>query len=217
MAKIEELANYDAIIVGTGTRFGRMSSQMANFLDQAGGLWIKGALHGKVGGAFSSTATQHGGQETNHQPAAFRHDHRRPQLRLSGLDEARRSHRRLALWARPPSRAATVAVSQAKTSWLARVIKDAEKDVVRLQAAHIDLEATITSLTKEVERLSMPGAPAGKAPDWADAKRLLKPGEAEVAGWRPDDHDAAQGQVSRRRGARRSPCGCRKCRPPPAH
>jgi NAD(P)H dehydrogenase (quinone) len=64
VAKIEDLANYDAIIVGTGTRFGRMSSQMANFLDQGGGLWMKGALHGKVGGAFSSTATQHGGQET---------------------------------------------------------------------------------------------------------------------------------------------------------
>ena len=63
VAKIEDLANYDAVIVGTGTRFGRMSSQMANFLDQAGGLWAKGALHGKVGGAFSSTATQHGGQE----------------------------------------------------------------------------------------------------------------------------------------------------------
>jgi NAD(P)H dehydrogenase (quinone) len=64
IAKIEDLANYEAIIIGTGTRFGRMSSQMANFLDQAGGLWAKGALNGKVGGAFSSTATQHGGQET---------------------------------------------------------------------------------------------------------------------------------------------------------
>src|ERR1700687_3886511 len=64
VAKSDDLANYDAIVVGTGTRFGRMSSQMANFLDQAGGLWMKGALHGKVGGAFSSTATQHGGQET---------------------------------------------------------------------------------------------------------------------------------------------------------
>jgi NAD(P)H dehydrogenase (quinone) len=63
VARIEELADYDAIIVGTGTRFGRMSSQMANFLDQAGGLWAKGALNGKVGGAFTSTATQHGGQE----------------------------------------------------------------------------------------------------------------------------------------------------------
>src|ERR1700694_2025500 len=63
VAKIEELANYDAIIVGTGNRFGRMSSQIANFLNQAGGLWMKGALHGKVGGAFTSTATQHGGQE----------------------------------------------------------------------------------------------------------------------------------------------------------
>ena len=64
VATIEDLANYDAIIVGTGTRFGRMSSQMANFLDQAGGLWARGALNGKVGGAFTSSATQHGGNET---------------------------------------------------------------------------------------------------------------------------------------------------------
>jgi len=64
VATIDELANYDAIVVGTGTRFGRMTSQMANFLDQAGGLWAKGALHGKVGGAFTASATQHGGQET---------------------------------------------------------------------------------------------------------------------------------------------------------
>jgi NAD(P)H dehydrogenase (quinone) len=64
VAAIAELADYDAIVVGTGTRFGRMSSQMANFLDQAGGLWARGALHGKVGGAFTSTASQHGGQET---------------------------------------------------------------------------------------------------------------------------------------------------------
>jgi len=63
IATIEDLTNYDAIIVGVGTRFGRLASQMANFLDQAGGLWLKGALHGKVGGAFTSTATQHGGQE----------------------------------------------------------------------------------------------------------------------------------------------------------
>ncbi|WP_310539519.1 NAD(P)H:quinone oxidoreductase [Phenylobacterium sp.] len=64
IARIEDLADYDAIIVGVGTRFGRMNSQMAAFLDQAGGLWAKGALNGKVGGAFTSTATQHGGQET---------------------------------------------------------------------------------------------------------------------------------------------------------
>src|ERR1700724_494809 len=63
IATIDELANYDAIVVGSPTRFGRMSSQMASFLDQAGGLWMRGALHGKVGGAFTSTATQHGGQE----------------------------------------------------------------------------------------------------------------------------------------------------------
>ncbi len=64
IATVDELADYDAIIVGTGTRFGRVSSQMANFLDQAGGLWARGALNGKVGGAFTSTASQHGGQET---------------------------------------------------------------------------------------------------------------------------------------------------------
>ena len=63
VATIQELANYDAIIVGSGTRFGRISSQMAAFLDQAGGLWVRGALHGKVGGVFTSTGTQHGGQE----------------------------------------------------------------------------------------------------------------------------------------------------------
>jgi NAD(P)H dehydrogenase (quinone) len=63
IATIDELANYDAIVVGSPTRFGRLASQMASFLDQAGGLWMKGALHGKVGGAFTSTATQHGGQE----------------------------------------------------------------------------------------------------------------------------------------------------------
>ena len=64
VVKVEDLVEYDAIIVGAGTRFGRMPSQMANFLDQAGGLWVKGALHGKIGGAFVSTATQHGGNET---------------------------------------------------------------------------------------------------------------------------------------------------------
>ena len=64
IATVAELADYDAIIIGAGTRFGRMPSQMASFLDQAGGLWAKGALNGKVGGAFTSTASQHGGQET---------------------------------------------------------------------------------------------------------------------------------------------------------
>ena len=63
VANIEDLANYDAIVVGSPTRFGRVASQMASFLDQAGGLWMRGALLGKVGGAFTSTASQHGGQE----------------------------------------------------------------------------------------------------------------------------------------------------------
>jgi NAD(P)H dehydrogenase (quinone) len=60
----EELAGYDAIIFGTPTRFGNMSGQMRNFLDQTGSLWMSGALVGKVGSVFTSTATQHGGQES---------------------------------------------------------------------------------------------------------------------------------------------------------
>jgi NAD(P)H dehydrogenase (quinone) len=64
IAKVDELEHYDAIIIGAPTRYGRMPSQMAAFLDQTGGLWARGALNGKVGGAFTSSATQHGGQET---------------------------------------------------------------------------------------------------------------------------------------------------------
>src|SRR3546814_7530202 len=64
VATVPELADYDAIIIGTPTRFGNMASQMKNFLDQAGGLWAQGKLVGKVGSVFASTATQHGGQET---------------------------------------------------------------------------------------------------------------------------------------------------------
>jgi NAD(P)H dehydrogenase (quinone) len=64
IAKPEELPDYDAIIVGVGTRYGRLASQMANFWDQTGGLWAQGRLIGKIGAAFTSTASQHGGQET---------------------------------------------------------------------------------------------------------------------------------------------------------
>ena len=63
IAKIDELTQYDAIIVGVPTRFGRMASQMSNFWDQGGALWANDALVGKVGSVISSTATQHGGQE----------------------------------------------------------------------------------------------------------------------------------------------------------
>ncbi len=64
IAEPSELAHYDAIVFGTPTRFGNMASQMRNFLDQTGGLWMQGALIGKVGSVFASTASQHGGQET---------------------------------------------------------------------------------------------------------------------------------------------------------
>lgn len=64
VAQPSELADYDAVIFGTPTRFGNMAAQMRNFLDQTGGLWAQGKLIGKVGSVFASTATQHGGQET---------------------------------------------------------------------------------------------------------------------------------------------------------
>jgi len=64
LAAPRELADYDAIIFGTPTRFGNMAAQMRNFLDQTGGLWARGALIGKVGSVFASTGGQHGGQET---------------------------------------------------------------------------------------------------------------------------------------------------------
>ncbi|MET7244323.1 NAD(P)H:quinone oxidoreductase [Methylobacterium sp. EM32] len=64
IATVDELPSYDAIIFGTPTRYGNMASQMKNFIDQTGGLWAKGALVGKVGAVFTSTASQHGGQES---------------------------------------------------------------------------------------------------------------------------------------------------------
>ncbi len=102
VAAVADLANYDAIIVGTGTRFGRMSSQMANFLDQAGGLWAKGALHGKVGGAFTSSGVQHGGQETTLFSIITNLLHFGmvvvgPGLRVRGADDAGRDRRRCAV------------------------------------------------------------------------------------------------------------------------
>jgi len=64
VAEVDDLADADALIFGTPTRFGNMCSQMRNFLDQTGALWVQGALIGKVGSVFTSTGTQHGGQET---------------------------------------------------------------------------------------------------------------------------------------------------------
>lgn len=64
VATVDELADYDAIVFGTPTRYGNMAGQMKQFLDQTGGLWMQGKLVGKVGSVFASTATQHGGQET---------------------------------------------------------------------------------------------------------------------------------------------------------
>ena len=64
VAKVDDLPNYDAIIFGSGTRFGNVTAQLRNFMDQTGSLWVKGALVGKVGSVITSSATQHGGQES---------------------------------------------------------------------------------------------------------------------------------------------------------
>jgi NAD(P)H dehydrogenase (quinone) len=103
IATVEELPNYDAIIFGVPTRFGNMPAQMKNFLDQTGGLWFTGKLIGKVGSVFSSSATQHGGQESTilsthtvllHQGmviVGLPYSFQRP-------DGRERDHRRIALW-----------------------------------------------------------------------------------------------------------------------
>ena len=64
VATVDDLKDYDAIIFGSGTRFGNVTSQLRSFMDQTGGLWMSGALVGKVGSVFTSSATQHGGQES---------------------------------------------------------------------------------------------------------------------------------------------------------
>lgn len=64
IATVDDLPKYDAIIFGSGTRFGNVTAQLRNFMDQTGGLWMKGSLVGKVGSVFTSSATQHGGQES---------------------------------------------------------------------------------------------------------------------------------------------------------
>ena len=91
VAKPTQLAEADAIIFGTPTRFGNMAAQMRNFLDQTGGLWANGALVGKVGSAFTSTLSQHGGHETTlvsfHFTLQHRHDRRRPPLHRAAAAE----------------------------------------------------------------------------------------------------------------------------------
>ena len=103
IAVIDELSSYDGVMFGTGTRFGNMTAQMKNFLDQAGGLWMSDGLVGKVGSVFTSSATQHGGQEFDHPdlssgPASSRLRHCRPPLLFQKPDGGRRGHGKFALW-----------------------------------------------------------------------------------------------------------------------
>ena len=103
VAEIGELPEYDAIIFGSPTRFGSVAAEMRSFLDQAGGLWAQGKLVGKVGAAFTSTATQHGGQEVDHSHIhpdidAFRHGGCRFALHVPGANGLGRNYREPALW-----------------------------------------------------------------------------------------------------------------------
>ncbi len=103
VAKVDDLLEYDAIIVGAGTRFGTVASQMRNFWDQTGGLWFQGKLIGKVGSVFTSTATQHGGPGIDDPllhpdlPAPW-HGRRRSALFVPGPDGHRGSQGRLPVW-----------------------------------------------------------------------------------------------------------------------
>ena len=103
IATVAELPDYDAIIIGVPTRFGNMPAQMKNFLDQTGGLWMQGKLIGKVGSVFTSTASQHGGQESTHSVdpyriAAPRHGDRWSALFLPGSDGREGRDGWIALW-----------------------------------------------------------------------------------------------------------------------
>ena len=84
-ARIDDFVEYDAVVVGTGARFGRTSSQMASFLDQAGGVWTKRALQGKVGAALAPSATQHGGHIITTYSTSARQG--RTELRICRADE----------------------------------------------------------------------------------------------------------------------------------
>ena len=122
IADPDELADYDAIIFGTPTRFGNMAAQMRNFLDQTGGLWMKGALVGKVGSVFASTATQHGGQETTITSFHTTLLHQGMIIvgvpySLPGPDEHDRDHRRHALRRHDDRRRRRRRGSRARTSW----------------------------------------------------------------------------------------------------
>jgi hypothetical protein len=128
LARIDDLINYDAIVVDTGTRFGRMSSQMASFLDQAGGLWAKGALHGQGRRRIlveRDPAWRPGNHAVldHHQSSALRHYDRGSQFGFAG---PRWASRRLLVarpTARPPSPTAMAAASRARTNSQARAIK----------------------------------------------------------------------------------------------
>ena len=136
IAKPEELANYDAIIFGTGTRFGNMTGQMRSFLDQTGALWMSGALVGKVGSVFSSSATQHGGQESTiltFHPTLLHHGMvvvglPYAEARQMGLDEIKGAS---------PNGASTITGAQGE-----RMPSEQELGMARFQGRHVTAIAT---------------------------------------------------------------------------
>jgi NAD(P)H dehydrogenase (quinone) len=131
-----ELANYDAIIFGTGTRFGNMTGQMRTFLDQTGALWMSGALVGKVGSVFASSATQHGGQESTiltFHPTLLHHGMiivglPYSESRQMGLDEIKGGS---------PYGASTIAGGQGE-----RMPSEQELGMARFQGRHVTTIAT---------------------------------------------------------------------------
>ena len=136
IANPDELVDYDAIIVGTGTRYGRMSSQMANFWDRTGGLWAKGALVGKVGAAFTSTASQHGGQETTLFSILTNLLHQG--LIISGLPYSFQGQLKLdEVTGGSPYGASTLAGGDGS-----RAVSDNERDGARFLGAHVATIAT---------------------------------------------------------------------------
>lgn len=136
IASPDELAGYDAIIFGTGTRFGNMTGQMRTFLDQTGALWMSGALVGKVGSVFCSSATQHGGQESTiltFHPTLLHHGMiivglPYAEQRQMGLDEIKGGS---------PYGASTIAGAKGE-----RMPSDQELGMARFQGKHVTTIAT---------------------------------------------------------------------------
>ena len=182
IAHIEDLANYDGIIVGAPTRFGRIPGQMAAFLDQAGGLWMRGAFKRQSRWCIhlDRRAARRPRSHTvlaDHQPAAFRHDHRRPAVQPSRADDLGRNRRRQSLWRHHHCRRHRRASTQR--------IGSSGRAPSRRTRCH-DREEVVSRLESTAARLPRAGAAARADNAGARAQRVGYPGDVQHLRGRAD-------------------------------